>query len=117
MLRAMSLSLCLILPTASFAQDPSAPVLQQPADQPTQPTAADPSLTPNADPGAANASQQPQPAVENARWCGAHGGCGGGRGKGKWIVLTGVAGTVITAVAVGVAVGLATRGPSQPQTP
>ena len=113
MLRAMSLSLCLILPTAAFAQDP-APPLQQAVDQPT---AADPSLTPNADPSAANASQQPQPAVENARWCGAHGGCGGGRGKGKWIVLTGVAGTVLTAVAVGVAVGFATRGPSQPQTP
>lgn len=112
MLRAMSLSVCLILPTSSFAQD-AAPALQQ-ADQPT---AAAPSLTPSADPGATDASQQPQPAVENARWCGAHGGCGGGRGKARWIVLTGVAGTVITAVAVGVAVGLATRNPGQPQSP
>ncbi len=105
MLRAIALSLCLILPTSAFAQDPG------PAAD--QPTAADPQLTPNAEPNAS----QPQPAVENARWCGAHGGCSGGRGKGKWIVLTGVAGTVVTAVAVGLAVGLATRNNGQPQTP
>ena len=112
MLRAIALSLCVILPTSAFAQDPAPPL--QAADQPTAaPASNDPALTPNADPNAA----QPQPAVENARWCGAHGGCGGGRGKGKWIVLTGVAGTVITAVVVGVAVGVASRNNTGAQTP
>ena len=106
MLRAVALSMCLILPTAAFAQDPAPPS----ADQPSAPE--NQALVPPAD-----AQPQPQQAVENARWCGAHGGCNGkGSGKG-WIVLTGVAGTVVTAVAVGVAVGLATRNNNGAATP
>jgi hypothetical protein len=105
MLRAVSVALCLILPTAAFAdelQSASPPS----SDQPTQQT-----LTPS-DPAA------PAPdAVQQARWCGAHGGCSGGRGKAKWIVIGGVAGTVITAVAVGLAVGFATRNNGTPVTP
>lgn len=109
MMRALSLAMCLVLPTAAFAEGPGPAV--------DQPVAAEPALTPQAD-SAAVQPQPPQPAVENARWCGAHGGCNGaGRGKGKWIVLGGVAGTVVTAVAVGLAVGFATRGNGQPQTP
>jgi hypothetical protein len=90
-MKTIALALCLMLPAAAFAQDPLPPS----SDQPTAPA-----LTP--DPAA------PQPAVENARWCGAHGGCGG-RGKGKLLVLTGVVGTVVTAVAVGAAVHFATQ--------
>jgi hypothetical protein len=89
MLRALSVVLCLMIPGAAFADGPA-------VDQPT-PAA----LTPQD-------AAQPQPAVEQARWCGAHGGCSG-RGAGKWIVLTGVTATVLTAVAVGVAVGVASH--------
>ncbi|MBK7863032.1 MAG: hypothetical protein IPJ65_31375 [Archangiaceae bacterium] len=95
MLRAVAVSLCLLLPAASFAEEPTPP----------------PALTPSEAPAA------PQPAVENARWCGAHGGCGGPRGKAKWIIAGGVAGTVLTAVAVGLAVGVATHRNGTPVTP
>ncbi|MBL8950843.1 MAG: hypothetical protein JNK82_08710, partial [Myxococcaceae bacterium] len=57
-------------------------------------------------------------AVQQAKHCGMRGGCGGGRaGKGRWLVLGGVAGTVVTAVAVGLAVGFATRQNGAAQTP
>jgi len=112
-LRATALSLCLLLPTAGFAEElqPAAPEPAAPTapstDQPTQQ-----SLTPQ------DAQEAPaQGAVDQAKWCGMRGGCQGRAGKGKWIVIGGVAGTVVTAVAVGLAVGFATRGPAQPQTP
>lgn len=105
MMRAVAVSLCLMLPGAAFAEEPSTP----PAPAADQPSAA-PALTPQ-DPAA------PAPeAVEQARWCGAHGGCGGGRGKGKFLIV-GVAGTVLTAVAIGVAVGVATHKQGNPITP
>ena len=79
--------LCLLLPVAAFAEDPIAPA----ADQPTQAA-----LVPS--------DAAVQPAVAEARYCSAH-RCGGGHAK--WIVVTGVTATVLTAVAVGVAVGVA----------
>src|SRR5438552_1750440 len=94
----LALTLCLLLPVAVFAQDPVVPAPATAADAP-----ANPSLVPN--------EGQPKPELvpnENARWCGAH-GCGGGhKGGAAFIVTTSVIGTVLTAVAVGVAVSVAT---------
>ena len=94
MIRITSLVLCLLLPVAAFAEDPAPPPS---ADAPAQPA-----LTPT------DAAPQVAPAVAEARYCSGH-HCGGCGGKAKWVVLTGVAGTVLTAVAVGVAVSVATR--------
>ena len=105
MLKAISLSLCLMLPGAAFADEVAA--TSPAADQPTAAA-----LTPEQAPDAATA-----PAVDDAKRCGMHGGCAGGRGRGKWLVLTGVAGTVLTAVAIGVAVGVATSNKQNPVTP
>src|SRR5262245_34816885 len=107
MLRAVSLAMCLLLPTAGFADELQSATPPS-SDQPTQQNLA-PSDTPAPAPDA----------VQQAQWCGAHGGCSGGRSKAKWIVIGGVAGTVVTAVAVGLAVGFATRGNGNvtPQTP
>lgn len=90
-MKTLSLMLCLLLPAAAFADD--APVQTQllPSEQ-----------------------NAPVPAVEDAKHCGMH-KCGRGGGKAKWIVLTGVTATVITAAAVGIAVGVA-RANAQPQT-
>lgn len=91
MVRALSLTLCLLLPISAFADE--APTPAPSADAPTQ-SALVPTET-----------AAPQPAVAEARSCGMHHCAGGGRGK--WLVLTGVAGTVLTAVAIGVAVSVA----------
>jgi hypothetical protein len=97
MIRILSVVLCLSLPVAAFAEDPAPPS----ADAPAQPA-----LLP------ADAAPQVAPAVAEARYCsGHHCGCGGG--KAKWIVLTGITATVITAVAVGTAVAVANAN-SQP---
>ena len=88
MMRMLSVSLCLLLPMAAFADELAPPAV----DSPTQS-----SLVPGD-------AAQPAPAVAEAKKCGMHGGCGRG-GKVKWIVLGGVTATVIAAVAVGVAVG------------
>ncbi len=111
MLRATALSLCLLLPAAGFADELQQAASAPSMDQPTQQT-----LTPQDAAPVDGAGQQD--AVQQAKWCGMHGGCAGrSGGKGKWIVLGGVAGTVITAVAVGLAVGFATKQNAQPQTP
>ncbi len=102
----LALTLCLLSPVAVFAQDPAAPA--PPVDAP-----ANPALTPN--------DAQPKPELvpnEHARWCGAHGCCGGKgghKGAGAVIVTTTVLGTVLTAVAVGVAVSVATSHPQPGQ--
>ena len=108
MIRMMSLTMCLILPMSAFAADPivtpvpdaaaAAPV----ADQPTQA-----SLVPT-DPAAA-----PNGATEGTQSCGMSRGCGGcgHGGKGKFIIFTGVIGTIVTVAAVGIAVGVARSQP------
>lgn len=105
----LALTLCLLLPVAVFAQDPVAPAPAPAADAP----AANPALTPN------DAQAKPELVPnDHARWCGAHGCCGGAnghRGGAGLIVTTSVVGTILTAVAVGVAVSVATshQGPGQ----
>ena len=99
MIRVMSLTMALLLPMAAFAEDGlKAPGADQPTAAPVAEAAAPATLVPGEAP-------QAQPAVAEAHRCGMHGGCAGG-GKVKWVILTGVAATVITAVAVGVAVGV-----------
>jgi hypothetical protein len=97
-MKKIALTLCLMMPFASFAADPVAPA---PA-VPDVPVAS--SLTPNA-------GEAPQPQLvpnEHARYCGGTHGCHGG-GGGALIVTGTVLGTVLTAVAVGVAVSFATH--------
>ncbi len=92
-----------MLPMSAFAEDvQGAPA----ADQPTQA-----SLVPTE--GAAPANR----ATEGTRACGMSGGCCHAGGKAKWIVLTGVVGTLVTAAAVGIAVGVARSQPSTGQIP
>ena len=103
----LALTLCLLLPVAVFAQDPVAP-----APAPDVPVNS--ALTPPSD-AQAKPELVPQ---ENARWCsgkGCCGGAGGHKGAKAVIVTTSVIGTVLTAVAVGVAVSVATshQGPGQ----
>jgi hypothetical protein len=97
-------ALVAMVPTAAMAEDVVAP---GPAvDQPTVDSAA---LLPKEAPQA----QAPQQAVEDAQRCGMHGCCAGGKHHGGGLVLVGVVGTVLTAVAVGVAVGVATHNQGQ----
>ncbi len=98
MTKSLTLTLCLLLPIAGFAQDVT-------ADQPVQSA-----LVPEK---AAPVNQ----ATEGASACGMRGKCGGGAGKGKWIVLSGVLGTVVTAAAVGIAIGVARSQPGTGQIP
>ncbi len=88
-----------MLPGAAFAEGEGVVPTELPvaAEQATPPA----NLVPQ------QAAQQPQPAVQEATRCGMHGCCAGGRHHGGALILVGVAGTVLTAVAVGVAVGLA----------
>ncbi len=114
MMRVMSLTMCLILPMAAFAQDPAVtpppevtavPESKPTADQPTQAA-----LTPTDVAG--------NGATEGTRACGMYGGCAGrGHGKAKLIVLTGVIGTIVTAAAVGIAVGVARSQANNGQIP
>ena len=94
-MKKLALTMCLLVPFASFAADPIAPAVP-PADVPVAP-----SLTPNA-------GEAPKPELvpsEHVRSCGAHRCHGGGA-----LLVTGtVLGTVLTAVAVGVAVSFATH--------
>jgi hypothetical protein len=104
MLKMTSLMLCLMLPAASFAEGPApATGAAEVAPAAAAPDAAQAALTPTD-------AAAPAPAVAEARWCSSH-GCGGG--KAKWIVLTGVTATVVTAVAVGVAVSVASSHNNQ----
>lgn len=106
MTKVMSLTMCLMLPMTAFAQD----ALVQPA-----PAAAPAAAAPLADPPAQSSlvpadAAAPAGATEGTRACGmGYGKCGGakGKGKGKWIVITGVVGVVLTAAAIGIAVGVA----------
>jgi hypothetical protein len=84
-----------LVPTAAFAEGepPANPAVDQP-------TAAQPLVPKDAPPDG-------QPAVQEAQRCGMH-GCCAGRRHGGGLILVGVVGTVLTAVAVGVAVGVAT---------
>ena len=93
MLRAISLTMCLLLPVTALAQDP---VVAPAADAP----AADPSLTPSEVPA-------PNPATEGTRSCGMRHGCGHPGGAVKFFVITGVVGAVLTGVGVAIAVGVA----------
>ena len=92
MVRALSLTMCLLLPMTVFAADVTVP----PADAP----AAAPSLTP---PDAA----APNPVTEGTRSCGMSRGCGRKGGAVKFVVISGVVGAVVTAVAISIAVGVA----------
>jgi hypothetical protein len=92
MLRAMSLTMCLMLPMTAFAQDVVAP----PADAP----AAAPSLAPAT-------AAPPNPVTEGTRWCGMSHGCSRKGSIAKVVVIGGVVGVVVTAVAVSIAVGVA----------
>lgn len=107
MMKALSVTMCLMLPMAAFAEDAvvvpapeAAPLVQ--ADQPTAAN-----LTP--------VDAAPAPDATKAQWgCGMHGGCHGkGGGKAKFIVIGGVIGTVLTAAAVGLAVGVASQNQNQ----
>lgn len=104
MTKVMSLTMCLMLPMTAFAQD----ALVQPA-----PAAAPAATAPLADPPAQSSlvpadAAAPTGATEGTRACGmGYGKCGGAKGKGKWIVITGVVGVVLTAAAIGIAVGVA----------
>lgn len=110
MVKALSLSMFLVVPMTAFAQD-AAP-LQQPAPEAVVPSAVDQPAAANLTPEAAPAPEQA--AVEGAKHCGMYGkGCHGGRGGKAKFIVGGVIGTVLTAAAVGVAVGFATRS----QTP
>lgn len=108
MVRALSLTMCLILPMSAFAQDvaPPSPPPPPAADQPVQPA-----LVPND-------AAAPNGATEGTRSCGMARGCAGKtHGKAKFIVLTGVIGTIVTAAAVGIAVGVARSQPGNGQVP
>lgn len=94
MLRAMSLTMCLMLPVSAFAQDPL-------SDAP----AAAPSLAPP------EAAAPTNPVTEGTRSCGMSRGCSRKGGAVKFVVITGVVGVVVTAVAVGIAVGVANANP------
>ena len=74
-----------------------------PADQPTQG-----SLVPN--------DAAPVGATEGTRHCGMSAGCAGKGGK-KFIVVTTVVGTILTAAAIGIAVGVARAQPGNGQVP
>ncbi len=109
MMKSLALTMCLVLPMAAFAEDvapvPLAAAVVPAADQPVQSTLVPTDAAPNG-------------ATEGTRSCGMYGGChGGGRGKVKWIVLTGVVGTLVTAAAVGIAVGVAHAQPGNGQVP
>ena len=92
MIRAMSLTLSLLIPMASLADEKTA---AHTTDQPT--VAATPAALVPAE------VKQPTPAVAEAHQCGMHGCCGAGMLK--WVFITGVAATVITGVVVGIAAG------------
>lgn len=112
MMRVMSLTMCLILPMSAFAQDAIAPAPEAvdaaaaaPAvDQPTQAA-----LTPT--------DAAPNGATEGTRSCGMRAGCGGRGGKVKFVVITGVAATILTAVGVGIAVAATRQQPGAGQVP
>lgn len=108
MMKALSVTMCLMLPMAAFAEDAVAPAppVAPAADQPTQAA-----LTPT------DAATAPNGATEGTRACGMHRGCHGGGGKAKFIVIGGVVGTVLTAAAVGLAVGVAAQNRNQGQVP
>ena len=118
MMKALSLSMCLILPMSAFASEPLPPPPDAPAvpDAPAALPAADQptnaALTP-ADGAALNG------ATEGTRSCGMYKGCGAGKGhgKGKWIILTGMVGTIVTAAAVGIAVGVSRQQAGSGQIP
>ena len=99
MLRAISLTLCLMLPMTAFAQDVAAPTADAPAAAP-----ADPSLTPSDAAG-------PNPVTEGTRHCGMRSGCGRKGGAVKFVVIAGVVGAVVAGVAVAIAVGVANSAP------
>jgi hypothetical protein len=98
MMKAMTLTMCLILPMSAFATEP-APLPEAPAAAPAADQPTNPSLTPT--------DAAPNGATEGTRSCGMYGGCAGRKhGAGKFIIITGVVGTVLTAAAVGIAVGV-----------
>jgi hypothetical protein len=93
-------ALMAMVPTAAFAED----TLTTPAVD--QPAAAQP-LVPK------EAPETAQPAVQEAARCGMHGCCAGRARRGGGLILVGVAGTILTAVAIGVAVGVARSAQTQ----
>ena len=102
MLRTLSLTLCLLLPMSAFAQDPVTPPPDAPAVE------AQPSLIPPE-------QAAPAAATEGTRSCGMRHGCSRRGGAVKAIVITGVVGSVIAVVAIGIAVGVANTQPVVPR--
>lgn len=104
MMRVTALTMCLMLPMSAFAQDPV--VTPAPEAAAAAPAAADvpaqASLVPT--------DAAPNGATEGTRSCGMARGCGGKRGAAKIIVITSVAATILTAVGVGIAVGVSRQG-------
>jgi hypothetical protein len=94
MLRTLAAVLLLSVPSVALAEDPPAP----PPDAPTQ----------------APIVPQDQAPPPQARWCGAH-GCGGGS-PAKFIVGTAVTASVLTAVAIAIAAGVARANATPAQT-
>ena len=112
MIRMMSLTLCLILPMSAFAADPAGPAVDAAAPAAVAPAADQPTQAALVPTDAA-----PNGATEGTRSCGMYGGCGGHGGKAKFIILTGVIGTIVTAAAVGIAVGVSRSQPGNGQVP
>jgi hypothetical protein len=96
-------ALIAMVPGAAFAEDAATtPAVDQPAAA---------ALVPKEAPS----EQAPQPAVQDAQRCGMHGCCYGRAHRGGGLIIAGVVGTVLTAVAVGVAVSVATHSGQQNQ--
>lgn len=99
MVRALSLTMCLLLPMTSFAEDVAPPATDAPA--------AAPSLAP------AQAAPS-NPVTEGTRSCGMARGCGRKGSAVKFVVISGVVGVVVAAVAVSIAVGVANANAPPP---
>jgi hypothetical protein len=96
-------ALIAMVPGAAFADDVVAVPATPAVDQPVAKEALLPKEAPQA---------EPQQAVQDAKRCGMHGCCGGAH-RGGGLIIAGVAGTVLTAVAIGVAVGIAKANQGQ----
>jgi hypothetical protein len=100
-------ALIAMVPGAAFADDVVAVPATPAVDQPVSKEA----LLPKEAPPTA----EPQQAVQEAQRCGMHGCCAGRAHRGGGLIIAGVAGTILTAVAIGVAVGVAKANQGQPQ--
>lgn len=108
MIKALTLSMCLVLPLSAFAQD------ALPTPPPDAPAAAADKLS---NPSLVPTDVAPVGATEGTRSCGMRYGCGGGRSKAKFVIVTSVIGTVLTAAAVGIAVGVSKMDRTNGQIP